>query len=136
MHQLKKKTVFLIAIIALSTGAEAQKIFKCGTTYSQLACPEGVIIKAASTPDAAEKGAADQATRRDALTADQMEKSRLAQEKKDLAANMPAMSQQHATPTTSIEDSPSRKKRSTQGKQQEFRALIPATVSVKKRSRK
>ena len=82
-------TLFLIAILALSTGASAQKIYKCGTTYSQQACPDGIVIPATAPPEAAQKKAADQATRRDALTADRMEKSRLQQEKEDLAANTP-----------------------------------------------
>ena len=91
MRYSPPNTIFLIALLALSTGASAQKIYKCGNTYSQQACPEGIVIPAAATPDATQKNAADQATRRDALTADRMEKSRLQQEKEDLAANTPKL---------------------------------------------
>ena len=91
MRYFSLNTIFLIALLALSTGASAQKIYKCGNTYSQQACPEGIVIPAAATPDATQKNAADQATRRDALTADRMEKSRLQQEKEDLAANTPKL---------------------------------------------
>jgi hypothetical protein len=59
MHHIKFSTIFLIALLVLSTEVVAQKIYKCGTTYSQQACPDGVIVPAAPTPDTAKTAAAD-----------------------------------------------------------------------------
>lgn len=120
MRYFPPNTIFLIALLALSTGATAQKIYKCGNTYSQQACPDGVVIPAAATPEAAQKNATDQATRRDALTADRMEKSRLQQEKEDLAANtpklkepVPAIEPEAKSPSLSIKQGKSKRKEPT-----------------------
>lgn len=135
MRHIKSNTLLLIALLALSTSATAQKIYKCGTTYSQQACPDGVIIPAASAPEPAQKIATDQATRRDALTADQMEKSRLQQEKKDLAANTPDVKRSTGTKKTQTENPPSLKKRKAKNKEEEFRAVVPGTATAKKHSK-
>jgi hypothetical protein len=136
MHHIKFSTIFLIALLVLSTEVVAQKIYKCGTTYSQQACPDGVIVPAAPTPDTAKTAAADQATRRDALTADRMEKSRLQQEKKDLAANTPDFKRKARATSTQAEVKPLVKKRKTMDKDEEFRAVVPGTVTPKNRSKK
>lgn len=87
MQSRTLNAIFSIAVCALSTGATAQNIYKCGDTYSQLPCPGGVTIDAADQRTSAQKTQADLATRRDARTADAMEKARLQQEKIDSAAN-------------------------------------------------
>lgn len=129
MRDFKFKTIFLIAIIALSTSATAQTIYKCGNTYSENSCPGGVIIPAALTPDPAQKMAADQATRRDALAADQMEKARLQQEKSDRAANTSELQKQTRPPETATATDmavlPSFRKYKIKRKLQDFRALVP-----------
>ena len=80
----------LIASNAISTGANAQNVYKCsGNTYSQIPCPDGVKMPPPDTPDRAQRVQADQATARDALTADRMEKERLKQEQIDLKNNTP-----------------------------------------------
>jgi hypothetical protein len=82
--------MFIIASCALSTGASAQKVYKCGNVYSQTPCFGGGLIDPADPRTSAQKDQADLAIGRDARLADAMEKARLAQEKKDLAANTPA----------------------------------------------
>jgi len=69
------------------TGAEGQKVFKCGNNYSQIPCADPVVIDAKDSRTSAQKSDADAATVRTAKIADQMEKDRLAQEKRDLASN-------------------------------------------------
>ena len=39
MRFVALNTIILIAACALSTGATAQKTYKCGNSYSQLPCP-------------------------------------------------------------------------------------------------
>lgn len=82
--------MFIVASCALSTGANAQKVYKCGNVYSQTPCPGGDLIDPADPRTSAQKDQTDLAIGRDARLADAMEKARLAQEKKDLAANTPA----------------------------------------------
>jgi len=81
--------IFIIAASALSTGARAQKVYKCGNAYSQTPCPGGDLIDPTDQRTSAQKNQTDLAIGRDARLADAMEKARLAQEKLDLAANTP-----------------------------------------------
>ena len=83
------KAIVLMVACTLSVAAIAQKTYKCGNTYSQLPCPDGVVVNTDDQRTSAQKMQADLATRRDAKAADAMEKARLSQEKRDLAANMP-----------------------------------------------
>lgn len=83
--------IFLIATIALSTGAMAQNVYKCGDAYSQTPCPGGATVDAADQRTSVQKTQADLATRLDARAADAMEKARLQQEKTDVAANTPTV---------------------------------------------
>lgn len=138
MHFAKFSTIFLIALFALSTQATAQKIYKCGTTYSQQACSDGVTLPVVPAPEAGQKTATDQATQRDALTADRMEKSRLQQEKKDLAANTSNTIRQARTLATAANTKPAslKLKRKTNKKLEEFRAVVPGTGTTKKHSKK
>jgi hypothetical protein len=136
MHHARLNTIILIATLALSTGAEAQKIYKCGNSYSQIACPDGVILPAVAAPDTARKKEMDQSTRRDALTADRMEKSRLKQEKRDLAANTPSIKRESQTSAEHAAVSSSLKKNTAKRKKEEFRAVVPGTMPPKKNSKK
>jgi hypothetical protein len=79
--------IFLIASSALSAGATAQEVYKCGDTYSQAPCPGGVVIDTTDQRTQAQKTQADLVTGRNARTAAAMEQARLQQEKRDLAAN-------------------------------------------------
>ena len=79
--------ICLIAICALSTGATAQITYKCGDSYSQTPCPGAVVIDTADNRTAEQKLQADSATGRDARIAAAMQKTRIEQEKRDLAAN-------------------------------------------------
>lgn len=136
MHHPKLNTIILIATLSLATGAEAQKIYKCGNSYSQIACPDGVILPAVAAPETARKSEVDRATRRDALTADRMEKSRLQQEKRDLAANTPSIKREPRTSAEETTASSSVKKSTSKSKKEEFRAVVPGTKLAPKTSKK
>jgi hypothetical protein len=83
--------IVIIATCAFSTVSTAQTTYKCGNSYSQTACAGGVVIDSADQPTAGQKAQADLATARDVRIADAMEKARLEQEKRDLAANAPGV---------------------------------------------
>ena len=76
-----------IAVCAYSSGASAQKTFKCGNVYSETPCAGGVAIDTQDTRTKEQKTQADAATTRTADAAAALEKERLAREKKEEAAN-------------------------------------------------
>lgn len=89
MQSSQLNAIFLIAACAISTGASAQKIYKCGSSYSQAPCVGGLVVDTADQRSNAQKTQTDLATARDAKVADAMEAARLKKEKSDLAANTP-----------------------------------------------
>lgn len=72
---------FLISIFVVSTGLQAQNIYKCGNSYSQTPCPGASTLTLDDARDAAQKQQSDAATRRDRRLAAALEKDRIAQEK-------------------------------------------------------
>lgn len=103
--------IFLIAITALTTGAMAQNVYKCGDAYSQTPCSGGATVDAADQRTPVQKTQADLATRRDAQAADAMEKARLQQEKTDIAANTPTVKPDVAGTATDIGTTHAKKKK-------------------------
>jgi hypothetical protein len=70
-----------IAVTAVVTGAQAENIYKCGTTYSQSPCLGGKLMSVDDSRDPQQKLQQDAATQRDAALAKEMGKTRLANEK-------------------------------------------------------
>lgn len=64
----------------MSTRAWSQKVYRCGASYSQLACADAVAVEAADPRSPAQKSQADKAIVRDAALADSLEKDRLHRE--------------------------------------------------------
>ncbi|MEY4884417.1 MAG: hypothetical protein RIS34_2271 [Pseudomonadota bacterium] len=115
-HQLRF-AIFLIATCTILTRADAQNVFKCGDSYSQTPCPGAALIDANDNRTGTQKAQADTATVRTAKLADQMEKDRLAQEARDLAAGTPRNASKKAkstkatvTGTTASEAAPNKTK--------------------------
>ena len=80
-------TIVFIAIGSISTWTSAQNAYRCGNTYSQTPCPNGKTLDVTDSRTADQKSQTDAAAARSAKAGDAMEKARLAQEKRDLAAN-------------------------------------------------
>ena len=80
-------TIGFIAIGSMSTWASAQNVYRCGNTYSQTPCPSGKSLDVTDSRTADQKKQTDAAAASSAKAGDNMEKTRLAQEKRDLAAN-------------------------------------------------
>lgn len=74
-----------IATCALSTGAAAQKVYRCGSAYSQTPCPDALVVEVEDTRSKAEKSESDARVRREAASADAMEKQRLHDEAQAMA---------------------------------------------------
>lgn len=81
MNPIARNATLFIAAYAISTGAISQKVYRCGSTYSQIPCADGgVAIEAQDARTQAQKSQADAVIRSDAVTAKSMEKERLQQE--------------------------------------------------------
>ena len=141
MQKLTGTAILLIAAYALSTGATAQNVYKCGSSYSQSPCPGGATIDVTDTRTPAQKEQTDSAANRDAKTADAMEKARIQQEKSDLTANTPSSAATNAPfwanasslPASSPDFSNTKKKAPKSVKQK----TTPSTVDkVKKTAKK
>lgn len=78
--------IFFVAAYAISTGAVAQKVYKCGSTYSQTPCTDAVQVNTGDARTAVQKKDSEKATSRDMKAAKSMEKERLADERKAQAA--------------------------------------------------
>lgn len=70
-------TLFLTAASALTIGARAESIYRCGNTYSQSPCPGAKLLNIDDSRDPQQKEIKDEVTRRDAELAKSMEKARL-----------------------------------------------------------
>lgn len=80
-------TTILIAACTLSTGATAQKVYRCGSSYSQTPCPDAVTIEVEDTRSKAQKSESDARVRHEAKAADAMEKKRLQDEAQSLVGD-------------------------------------------------
>lgn len=87
MRHRMSNAIMFIAACAISTWASAQNAYRCGNTYSQTPCANGKTIDVTDSRSADQKKQTDAATASTAKAGDTMEKARLAQEKRDLAAN-------------------------------------------------
>lgn len=78
---------FFIALCAISMGATGQNVYKCGNTYSQKPCVDGVVldVQDARTPE--QKAQSDALIKRDSAAANAMEKARLKEEAQQRSDN-------------------------------------------------
>lgn len=101
---------FFIAVCAISTGASAQKVYRCGSTYSQTPCGGGKTLETASPgaqTAAARKQAIDKENKRQVAAAKAMEKERLANEasaQKRHEADLKAMELEKTKRTQGVND--------------------------------
>ena len=92
MWKLRAQASLLITGAALMWGAQAQTIYRCGNSYSQVPCPGAVPMDLSDLSDTRQKEQREQtqaAAQNDARLANTLEKERLAEEKRQLAANLP-----------------------------------------------
>jgi hypothetical protein len=131
MSDLTLNALLLLTAGALSVAATAQVSYKCGNSYSQTPCPGGVMVDTQDKRTGAQKIQADLATQRDARMASAMEKARLQQEARDLAANTPELkaSSAAAARKESADQIKKKKKKTT-------KVLVIRAPAEKKKARK
>jgi hypothetical protein len=82
---------FILATAAAGAlPAGAQEIYRCGDSYSQKPCPGGALVQAQDARSASQRVQTSQAAQRDAKAARALEKARLKEEAKPVAAYIPA----------------------------------------------
>ena len=87
MKKLCLPVLFLIAGVAFTWRVQAQSIYRCGNTYSQLPCPGALPLDLSDARQPAQKAQTQEAALTDARLAKTMEQERVAEEKRQLAAN-------------------------------------------------
>jgi hypothetical protein len=98
------KRQLIIALLASACGAAgAQTIYRCGNTYSEQPCPAGTTVEAARPADPAEVAASRKETERQMKVAGEMEKARLKEEDKPVAAYIPKEKAEPATKPHKVE---------------------------------
>lgn len=80
MKHIVTFAIIFIAICALSTRATSQSVYRCGNTYSQTPCADGVEVNVQDDRTAAQKAESQAIVRRETSTANAMEKARLREE--------------------------------------------------------
>ena len=104
--------LFFIAAYALSTGAQAAKVYKCGNSYSQVPCADGVELNTPAEPSAQQQRAARKANEQDEKAARTLEKERLDAEKAALKEQQAADKARKAQDKSSEKDKTKDKKKS------------------------
>jgi len=90
MHKLFHVALLFIATSALSPCLAGQKVYKCGTTYSQIPCPDGAELEASDPRTKEQQSETEKAALRAAKAATVLEKTRIKEEKNALDAQKPA----------------------------------------------
>ena len=121
----------LVVLSVSSSGAGAQQIYRCGDSYSQTPCPDGVVIDATDGRTKVQKTQADLATERAERTAAALEKARLQQEKAT-AAHAPKVKAKASAPASKNRNSQARKKKESEY----FTVQIPGKKTAKKNAAK
>jgi len=136
-----KRLIVGLGLIMLALGAQAvQPVYRCGSTYSQVPCPEGRIVDATDPRSAAQRAEARRVAALERQQAAQMERERRAQEasrKPAAASGFDSRSPAPDAAASTAERGRYQKKHSKAGKRaadDTFTAVDP--TSLKKRSRK
>lgn len=87
--------IFFIAASALSTSATAQKVYRCGSSYSQTPCPDAIVVNVDDARSSTQKDESDTRVQHEAAAADAMEKKRV-HEETQAQAERNARAKEHA----------------------------------------
>jgi hypothetical protein len=83
----------------------AQKVYRCGSTYSQIPCADGTTLEVQDARTRIQKSQADAAIKSEAATANAMEKARLKEEAQALSSGKPS----HPAPSKGVTPKPNTK---------------------------
>lgn len=136
-----KRWIVALGLTAATLGAQAvQPVYRCGSTYSQVPCPEGRMVEGTDPRSAAQRAEARRVAALERQQATQMERERRAQEAAQKPAGASGFDSRSPAPemaASSAERGGHQKKRSKTNKpaaSEDFTAVDP--TSLKKRGRK
>ncbi len=109
----------ILATLALAASAQAQTVYRCGSSYSQQPCPGGQPVAASDARAPADAARASGNAAADMKRAEGMEKARLAQEKNAPRAII-------IGPQTPADRDAKPVRKAKAGKLEEFKAVSPA----------
>ena len=115
----KNRIIIAAALAAAATGADAQQVYRCGSSYSQQPCPGGTTI--AATDPGGDAARARAAAKVDAQRAAEFEKARLAREKQAPKAIVMAAPAPAQAASNAVQKKPAKKGR----KPEYFTAVAP-----------
>ena len=136
MNLGSKFALFLIAACALSTPARAQKVYKCGSSYSQIPCPGGETLEPADTRTTAQKTDALRAQKMQSREADNLEKLRLKDEANTRSADTARRKAAEKQAKTAQAEELARAKTKAKAKQNADEPVVLSPPSSKPKSHK
>jgi hypothetical protein len=80
---------FAMLVAAAGASTAGAQVYRCGDTYSQQPCPGGTKVDVDDKRSADQRAQASEAAKRDAKSADAMEKARVKEEAKPAPVGMP-----------------------------------------------
>ena len=136
-----KRWIVALGLITTAVAAQAvQPVYRCGSTYSQVPCPEGRVVDATDPRSAAQRAEARRIAAIERQQASQMERERRLQEAAQKPAGANSFDSRSPAPEAAASSAGRghhQKKASKRGKGaagEDFTAVDP--TSLKKRSRK
>ena len=88
---VKNPRAWILVALAAAWGlpSPAQPVYRCGDSYSQQPCPGGRQVDTQDSRTPAQRAQTDEAVKRQAVVADQMEKARLKEEARPASLGLP-----------------------------------------------
>lgn len=114
-------------LLALAATAQAQTVYRCGSSYSQQPCPGATTVNATDERTAEQRKAHENTVRQDVRTADAMEKERLKREAAAARAAEQAAKAEQKTASHNTQKKPAHKVKNqhAQDKLPAYRAPVP-----------
>ena len=135
-----KHWIVAIGLGVAALGAQAaQPVYRCGSTYSQVPCPEGRVVEATDPRSAAQRAEARRIAALERQQGEQMERERRAQEAAQKPAAATGFDSRSPAPEAAASSAErgrhqKRSKGAKRSAQDNFTAVDP--TSLKKRGRK
>jgi hypothetical protein len=126
----------LIAFCAISMPASAQKVYKCGNSYSQVPCPDGETLEPADTRTSAQKTDAQRIQKMQSREADNLEKLRLKDEANTRTADTARRKAAEKQAKTTQAEEVARAKVKAKAKQEGDQPLVLSPPSSKPKTHK
>ena len=132
------KLVAALLLCLVSSGSQAQTIYRCGNEYTRIPCPQGKVVEATDPRTGAQRAEAVRVTADERRRAAEMRRERLADQaalKPATAASLSAAPAPPAKPASAAERHHSKKKRglSKPAASTPFTAADPASRKRAKR---